>query len=692
MQTQHIAQTSGHGDAEKPDTLPQQFTYYTFTLNIGRICRRCSYSFYKLREEIFGNNPGVSKGKRSRELQASNNFQFKSFRDRIKEVDIRRSAFYHVETSEDKLSEQGGTFFYSALKTWSVLNLTNEYAEYQRKFQDSNTLTLLIFNKDAIMTHLLSCLRETSDAAVQPLLELVVAVAKDLRKEFYNYFSSVFDVLASFLRSASADRVELTLICLAHLFKALRGILRNHFTNTFELLSPLLNESNSVVHAVNFATECLGYLARDLNEKRTLIDMLLKFQMQSDGRSSVCGHVLFEILNGVQNQFHTTAKQTLQQYFDILQQLNQEDGDHLQEILTQTITDIVDYIHPGDIIIFWEAVQNTIEHCIDLLCIQQTEVPSSKTDAKLITYLTRILQLAGIALEYNDGKLLGNSAPVAVSQLIRLLTFVPSSSEEFSETIVNHIIILLRSKNIHLSHLEASRLARNMMMLNQRSLYERNIPYEQPWEDLSSDMGNSKDADDTSKTILVKVMPCLIKKQNIDYNNVRFQLLNMLRSCTGFCRSQGDRIVDSFFSFLSTTNIENDGNEDTTTSIIETKRHKRGPDRQQILLCYLNICSELDKEMIEEKVDKLYAVFEKFISSRNEELQQAALNELWHFTGHAPGIGKELDFYDNITHLQPHQHGKALKRFANQLQYVMPTGRQSAGQLLKDLFQRLPKD
>ncbi|XP_049540070.1 small subunit processome component 20 homolog isoform X2 [Anopheles darlingi] len=910
--------------------------------------------------------------------KASNNFQFKSFRDRIKEVDIRRSAFYHVETSEDKLSEQGGTFFYSALKTWSVLNLTNEYAEYQRKFQDSNTLTLLIFNKDAIMTHLLSCLRETSDAAVQPLLELVVAVAKDLRKEFYNYFSSVFDVLASFLRSASADRVELTLICLAHLFKALRGILRNHFTNTFELLSPLLNESNSVVHAVNFATECLGYLARDLNEKRTLIDMLLKFQMQSDGRSSVCGHVLFKILNGVQNQFHTTAKQTLQQFFDILQQLNQEDGDHLQEILTQTITDIVDYIHPGDIIIFWEAVQNTIEHCIDLLCIQQTEVPSSKTDAKLITYLTRILQLAGIALEYNDGKLLGNSAPVAVSQLIRLLTFVPSSSEEFSETIVNHIIILLRSKNIHLSHLEASRLARNMMMLNQRSLYERfisstvhcsafetliwpcfvkkldvefdearllfladlllqkvpqsvngsqlckwkpypvhvmsngklemyvnsmladnmleiehvlqhfelyicalivlphlkclkakakiafnlskfvltlaqvieaggtnvreneksikiielfavivetivhlnkiekksyievlesllgvitlnhclllnslhllvvflidqwqylpthqqfkklqtclrplvssfdglirylsadilakfehltvglgplyktiakiesieslvqtyreqvlmfqdlaynsqlfkkssiavqskewtdtvlrymmslfsvnfkllwepvatiirsyvdnmskkeheifwrvfetmltmaerNIPYEQPWEDLSSDMGNSKDADDTSKTILVKVMPCLIKKQNIDYNNVRFQLLNMLRSCTGFCRSQGDRIVDSFFSFLSTTNIENDGNEDTTTSIIETKRHKRGPDRQQILLCYLNICSELDKEMIEEKVDKLYAVFEKFISSRNEELQQAALNGIFTF-------------------------------------------------------------
>uniref|UniRef100_A0A2M4B845 Putative u3 small nucleolar rna-associated protein 20 n=1 Tax=Anopheles marajoara TaxID=58244 RepID=A0A2M4B845_9DIPT len=915
--------------------------------------------------------------------KASNNFQFKSFRDRIKEVDIRRSALYRLEFSEDRLSEQAGTLFHSTLKKWSVLNLSKEYAEYQRQFKDSNTLSLLLFNKNDIMAHLLNCLRKTSDAAVQPLLDLVVALAKDLRKEFYDYFASVFNVLASFLRSASADRVEWTLICLAHLFKALRAILRIHFTNTFDLLVPLLNESDAALHAVNFATECLGYLARDLKEKRTLIDMLLKFQKQSDSRSPVCGHLLFEILNGVQNKFHTTAKQTMQQYFDILQQLNQDDGDHFQEILTQTITDIVEYIHPEDIMIFWETVRNTLEHCIDVLSIQQIEVTSIGTstsnDPNLIKYVTRILQLSGIALEYKDGKLLGNSASAAVSQLIRLLAFSPSNSEEFSEAIVSHIIILLRSKNIHLTHLEASRLTRNMLMLERRSLYERfisstvhcsafemliwpcfvkklddefdddrllfladlllqkvpqsvnglqlsewkpypvqvlsngklevyinsmfgidvlevehvlqqyelylcalivlphlkcfktkakiahdlsmfvltlahvietagtnvaedkisskivqlivvivetivhlntiekkiisdvlesllgsitlneclllnsvhllvvfimdrwqcaatyqqfkrlqnclspllssfdrsirhlssdilakfehltelsvglgplyktiakiesieplvhtyreqvllfqdlaynsqyfkkasnaaqseewteitlrymmsifsvnfkllwdpattvirsyvdimtkhehelfwrvfetmltmaerKISYERPGQGYYIEMENLKDPDDTSKSILARVMPFLIRKQNIDYNNVRIQLLNMLRNCTSFCRTHGDRIVDSFFTFLNSTNIEKDDSEETTTLVFDAKRHKGSPHWQQILLCYLNMCSELDKELIQEKINQLYAVYKNFSSSRNEELQQAALNGIF---------------------------------------------------------------
>ncbi|XP_035787834.1 small subunit processome component 20 homolog [Anopheles albimanus] len=911
--------------------------------------------------------------------KVSNNFQFKSFRDRIKEVDIRRSALYRLETSEDRCPEQDSTLFHKALKTWSVLNLTNEYSEYQRKFKESNTLSLLLFNKDDIMDHLLNCLRKTSDAALQPLLELVVAVAKDLRKEFYNYFESVFDVLSPFLHSSSADRVEWTLICLAHLFKALRAFLRNNITNTFELLMPLLNESDPVLHAMNFAIECLGYLARDLKEKRTLIDMLLKFQMQSDARTSVCGHILFEMLNGVQNKFHTTAKQTMQQFFDILRQLNgQEDGDHLQEILTQTITDIVENILPGDMIIFWETFQNTIEHCLDELSIRQIEVTSNSTDINFITYLTRILQLAGIALEYKDGMLLGNNAPVAVSQLIRLLALVPSNSQEFSETIVSHIIILLRSKNIHLSHLEASRLTRNMLMLDQRSLYERFIsstvhcsafetliwpcfvknldhefddarllflanlllqkvpqsvnglqlskwkPYpvhvtsngkleryinsmlaanvvevehvlqqfesylsalivlphlkcfkakvkiahnlsifvltlahaietaganvtgneksvkmvqliavivetivhmnkvgkrsiydvldsllglitlngclllntvhllvvfimdrwqciekyqqfqklqnclspllssfdgsirylsadilakfeyltelsvglgplyitiariesikpevhtyreqvllfqdlaynsqffkkssivalSEEWTELTlrymmaifsvnfkflwepatniirgyvnnmtkkeydlfwrvfetmltmaerkipyhglgqsyhSEMESLKDPDDISKTILARAIP-VIKKKKIDYNNVRIRLLNMLRTCTCIFRSHGDRIVESFFSFLNTISIDEDSNEDRTTSIIEAKRLKSSSPKHQILLCYLNMCSELEQELIQENMDQLNAVYKKFISSRDEELQQAALNGIF---------------------------------------------------------------
>ncbi|XP_052860656.1 small subunit processome component 20 homolog [Anopheles cruzii] len=403
--------------------------------------------------------------------KGANAFHFKSFRDRIKDIDVRQSALYRVETDHDLPDREDGTFFHAALRKWSLLNLTNEYIAYQRQFKDTITLPLLLFNKDTILTHLLTCLDEATDAALEPLLELVVALAKDLRNEFHFHFARVFDVLKQFLHSPSADRVEWTLLCLAHLFKVLRSFLRNDFIATFHRLSPMLDESSNPLHVVDFATECLGYLARDLKDKRVLLNQLLKWQMQDDGYTVACGRLLFELLHGVQDQFHTMAKRTMQQYFVTLQELDQNEADRLQDILTQTITDIVERIQPGDISIFWDTMRSTIDSCLDTL--QNAE----DSEARAVEYLTRLLQLSGIVLEHKEGRLLGDGVSATVSQLIRMLTIqtVAAPSSEFSDTIVNQIIVLLRSKYIHLTQLEVSRLVLNVLMLEQRPLYERFI-------------------------------------------------------------------------------------------------------------------------------------------------------------------------------------------------------------------------
>uniref|UniRef100_A0AAG5D274 U3 small nucleolar RNA-associated protein 20 N-terminal domain-containing protein n=1 Tax=Anopheles atroparvus TaxID=41427 RepID=A0AAG5D274_ANOAO len=402
--------------------------------------------------------------------KANNEFRFKSFRDRIKEIDVRRGALYRVETDYELPDTEEGTYFHEALKKWSVQNLTNEYDVFQRGFKESVTLPLLLFNKDAIVEHLAACLQKTTDAALEPLLELLVALAKDLRKDFHAYFSNLFEVLVQFLHSPSADRIEWTLLCLAHLFKVLRSFLRSDFSLTFHRLVPLLDETSSPPHAVDFATECLGYLARDLKDKRQLVDLLLKWQMQNDAYTLACGRLLFEILHGVQEHFHTTAKQTMLQLFEIMQQLDGTEADHLQEILTQTITDVVECIQPEDIPIFWESVRVTIDGCIAKLDDQSAE---SKTH--MVEHLTRLLQLSGIVLEYKDGRLLGDALSSTVSQLIKLLTTLSSPGDEFNETVVNQIIVLLRSKHIRLTQLEASRLTMNVLMLDHRPLYERFI-------------------------------------------------------------------------------------------------------------------------------------------------------------------------------------------------------------------------
>ncbi|XP_053675225.1 small subunit processome component 20 homolog [Anopheles nili] len=398
--------------------------------------------------------------------KASNAFRFKSFRERIKEIDVRRGALYRVETDYELPEDENGTFFHQCLVKWSVQNLTDEYTSYQRGFKESVTLALLLFNKDAIVGHLTKCLEKASDDALQPLLELVVAFAKDTRKEFRAYFADLFEVLVKFLYSDSADRVEWTLLCLAHIFKALRSFLRSDFKQTFERLLPLLDERNSPPHATDFATECLGYLARDLKDKAPLVNLMLKSQMTNDGYTVSCGRILFEVLHGVQEHFHTTAKHTLQQFYDILGELPETEADHLQEILTQTITDVIERIQPEDMPTFWDTTRATIDRSL-------TAAKSDET--RVVKYLSRLLQLSGIVLEHQYARLLGDALSPTVSQLIRLLTAFTAPSIEFNETIVNHIIVLLRSKHIRLTQLEASRLTMNVLMMDHRPLYDRFI-------------------------------------------------------------------------------------------------------------------------------------------------------------------------------------------------------------------------
>uniref|UniRef100_A0A182WM90 Uncharacterized protein n=1 Tax=Anopheles minimus TaxID=112268 RepID=A0A182WM90_9DIPT len=407
--------------------------------------------------------------------KTSNAFQFKSFRERVDEIDVRRGALYRVETDYELPESEDATFFQQSLVKWSVQNLTDEYTAFQRGFKETATLPLLLFNKEAIVNHLTKCLAKATDDALQPLLELVVALAKDMRKEFRPYFAGLFEVVVQFLYSDSADRVEWTLLCLAHLFKILRSFLRNDLSLTFNRLLPLLDEKGSPRHAIDFATECLGYLVRDLKDKKPFVSLMLKSQMQNDAYTYACGRLLFEVLHGVQEQFHTTAKQTFQQLYSILYQLEETEADHLQEILTQTITDIVELIQPADIPIFWETMRTTIDGCLATVDANRESSTAEYDEDRTVKYLTRLLQLSGIVLEHKYGRLLGDSLSVTVSQLIRLLTSFASPTIEFKETIVNHIIVILRSRHLPLTQLEASRLTVTVLLQEHRPLYDRFI-------------------------------------------------------------------------------------------------------------------------------------------------------------------------------------------------------------------------
>lgn len=133
-------------------------------------------------------------------------------------------------------------------------------------------------------------------------------MAKDLREEFYPYFPQFFEKLVVLLSSNDSDQTEWTLICLAFLFKTLKSFLRKDILNVINQVAPLLDEAKHPEHVLNFAVECFSFIARDVRDKDNFLLMLLKIVKNDDKLVMGCGKLFFEMLKGMNGQFHSSGE------------------------------------------------------------------------------------------------------------------------------------------------------------------------------------------------------------------------------------------------------------------------------------------------------------------------------------------------------------------------------------------------
>lgn len=99
-------------------------------------------------------------------------FQFKSFAERINEIDIRRNALYHIgHANEQHVADANETEFHQTYCKWIVLNLSEEYNAFQKQIRNIVTLPQLIHKKDFVVELLLKSLKKGTTLSVQALLE-----------------------------------------------------------------------------------------------------------------------------------------------------------------------------------------------------------------------------------------------------------------------------------------------------------------------------------------------------------------------------------------------------------------------------------------------------------------------------------------------------------------------------------------
>lgn len=171
------------------------------------------------------------------------------------EINIRKYALYHVDHQNEELDESDDTYFVQTVKKWNVLNLTDEYNSFSKKVQSVVTLPQLLHKKDFVIDVLLEAISTATNLSLQPLLEIVVVLSRDLREEFYAYVPRILDRLISLLNTKDADQLEWTLISLAFLFKSMKSIFKKDIIKVFDLLLPLLDEKHYSEEVTNFAGE-----------------------------------------------------------------------------------------------------------------------------------------------------------------------------------------------------------------------------------------------------------------------------------------------------------------------------------------------------------------------------------------------------------------------------------------------------
>ncbi|XP_068632256.1 small subunit processome component 20 homolog [Battus philenor] len=379
--------------------------------------------------------------------KTTNTFRFIPFAERINSIDIRHAALYHIEHAYASHPEENETHFHLAIQKWHVLNLTENFKKFKKEVFGVVTIEQLVHKKQEVLDTVEKYLKLEDQLCLQPLLEILVSLAKDLRNEFYPHFPKFLDILIKLLDTKDVERLEWTLICLAFLFKILKPYLKKDIEAVLTRIVPLLSE-NHPLYINNFAAESFAFVARDIRDKSKFIQHLLDYLLKNEHAIIGTGHLIFEICKGVTNRFHSCAES----FIPLLLQYLREHKEHqevLFKVLTQTVDDALHGILPKEFPTFWSPVLKFIE---DNISVENSENQS----------LEFVLRLAGQVIEHQNGKFLSNPQQFSVL-LVKVIC--EQSSESVLDVCAQIGALLLLSSNIQLSQEHAGIIIKSLVPL-----------------------------------------------------------------------------------------------------------------------------------------------------------------------------------------------------------------------------------
>ncbi|GFY40068.1 small subunit processome component 20 homolog [Trichonephila inaurata madagascariensis] len=234
--------------------------------------------------------------------KATNIFRFQTYAERLSNIDV--CVYRHGDSFLCTPNDDKSSYLWEAFDKWRDRDFSLSFDQFRKDIGDQiQNLKQLLHRKDDIVEIFLKHLNKRKNLSLPALLELTVALARDLQGELYPRFPEFFNAITSHLSTQDTELLEKLFLCLAFLFKFFMKYIVKDIKRIYILFSSLLDDTNKE-HIRNFACQSFALLIRKVHAREELFTFIFQNLQQNPQRIYGVGQLFFEVVRGVKEQFH----------------------------------------------------------------------------------------------------------------------------------------------------------------------------------------------------------------------------------------------------------------------------------------------------------------------------------------------------------------------------------------------------
>ncbi|XP_047431848.1 small subunit processome component 20 homolog isoform X2 [Mugil cephalus] len=374
--------------------------------------------------------------------KSENTYRFLTFAERLANVNI--DVIHRIDRT-GSYAEEVETYFSEGLTKWRDLNLTEHFTTFLKEVSNkSQSFNMLVFHQKSIVETLKKHLAVKNSLAYQPLLDLVVQLARDLQTDFYPHFPDFFVLISSLLDTKDTEVLEWVFTCLSYLYKYLWRLMVKDMANIYSLYSTLLEHKKE--HIRKFAAESFSFLMRKVPDLDALLTHVFSDLEQHPDKVEGTGQLLFEMCKGVRHMFHSCAGTAfpvaLRKLGPTTNPGTSLPWNSVRDALDHMAQAAADHVDREHFLVLWESLQVSVE---EVLAVMEAK---GENAALATEQLERLLFIIHTLTSYKDGAKV--TKPEAVCQTVLRLIKSSSLSAPCSRLLLQILSSLLLGENISL--------------------------------------------------------------------------------------------------------------------------------------------------------------------------------------------------------------------------------------------------